>query len=185
MSRSQAIGVTPVVGSGTSKASRAVRLFGRDGARHGVHGALSGAGPSRQPDPLDAGGGRKDHPTTSKALDDGPRDRKAMVGRPGGLRRLVQGEGEVARLEPAQRKVGRDLPPVLEPGLGPNRIGGEQLLRHAKLVGQIGDELARRRGVMPEPKPGCRSRASQVAAPSRFASLRRAPRKSRSSGPSV
>ena len=72
-----------------------------------------------QADPLDMGGRRKDHTPFPEPLDDSLHNRKALVGRPGGLRRPVQGEGDVARLEPAQAEMGSDIPPVLKARFGP------------------------------------------------------------------
>ena len=125
-------------------------LFGCDGASHGVQRALASTRTPGQADPFDTGGRGKDHAPFSEAFDDSVDNRKSLVGRPGGLGRPVQGEGDVAGLESAYAEVGRDIPPVLQARFGPSAIGAEQRLRQAELVGQVGEEFSRRRLIVPE-----------------------------------
>jgi hypothetical protein len=149
-------------------------LCGRDGAGHGVKRALASTRTPGQTDPLDAGGRGKDHTSFPESLGDSSRNRKPLVGRPSGLSRSIQSEGDVTHLEPAHAEVGRDIPPVLQACLGSAAVGAEQRLRQPELVSQVGDEFPWRRLVVPETEarvtqqrhPGRCAQSVGVASPS-------------------
>lgn len=153
MSRSQAIGVTPVVGSGTSKASSAAAwVVVRAPPTASMARLRARARPARA-DPLDAGRRGQDHPSLTQPFHHGLDDGQPIVGRPRGLGGQLDGHPEVAGLEPAQAEVGRDLPAVLQSCLGPLAILREQPVRRPELVGKVADERLGRRRIGAEPEP--------------------------------
>ena len=117
--------------------------IGREPARHG---------PSRDPDPLDAGGRGQHHMVATQVLDDCEGDGGAALSAVRGPRGRGERASDVAPLKGAQSQASHRFPGVLEPGLGSTGIAGERGGSQPELLGDVPDKEVGHDPIVPHPE---------------------------------